>query len=122
RASPEIDAVAVMTQRWTHGPLVLQALEAGKHVYSAVPMASSLEEIKAIVEKVEKTGLIYMMGETSYYNPAVVWAREKIAKGELGRVFYSEGDYVHDMDNGFYAAYQYSGGADWKKTASYPPM
>lgn len=121
-ASPEIDAVAVMTQRWTHGPLVLQALEAGKHVYSAVPMASSLEEIKAIVEKVEKTGLIYMMGETSYYNPAVVWAREKIAKGELGRVFYSEGDYVHDMDNGFYAAYQYSGGADWKKTASYPPM
>lgn len=118
----DIDSVAIMTQRWTHGPLVLQALEAGKNVYSAVPMAISLDEIKAIVEKVEETGLIYMMGETSYYNPAVVWARDKIAAGELGRVFYSEGDYVHDMDNGFYAAYQYSGGDDWKKTASYPPM
>ncbi|MFC7619397.1 Gfo/Idh/MocA family protein [Microlunatus sp. GCM10028923] len=118
----DIDSVAILTQRWTHGPLVLQALEAGKNVYSAVPMAISVEEIGAIVKKVEETGLIYMMGETSYYNPAVVWARSKIAQGELGRVFYSEGDYVHDMDNGFYAAYQYSGGDDWKRTASYPPM
>ena len=71
---------------------------------------------------VERTGLIYMMGETSYYNPAVVWARERVAAGDFGRVFYAEGDYVHDMDNGFYAAYQYSGGADWKRTASFPPM
>lgn len=121
-ASDAVDSVAIMTQRWTHGPLVLQALEAGKHVYSAVPMAISVEEIGAIVEKVEQTSLIYMMGETSYYNPAVVWARGKIAAGDFGRVFYSEGDYVHDMDNGFYAAYQYSGGKDWKKSASYPPM
>jgi predicted dehydrogenase len=121
-ASTEVDSVAVMTQRWSHGPLVLQALEAGKNVYSAVPMAISADEITAIVKKVEETGLIYMMGETSYYNPAVIWARQKIRDGELGRVFYSEGDYVHDMDNGFYAAYQYSGGENWKATASYPPM
>jgi predicted dehydrogenase len=118
----DVDSVAVMTQRWTHGPIVLQALDAGKNVYSAVPMAISVEEIEAIVTKVQQTGLIYMMGETSYYNPAVVWARSQIADGAFGRVFYSEGDYLHDMDNGFYAAYQYSGGDDWKATASYPPM
>lgn len=118
----DVDAVAVMTQRWTHAPFVLAALEAGKHVYSAVPMASTLTQIEDIIEAVERTGLTYTMGETSYYNPAVIWAREKIAAGELGRVFYSEGDYVHDMDNGFYAAYKFSGGDDWKSTASYPPM
>lgn len=118
----DVDSVAVMTQRWTHGELVLRALEAGKNVYSAVPMAITVDEIKAIIDKVTETGLIYMMGETSYYNPAVVWARSKVAEGAFGRVFYAEGDYVHDMDNGFYAAYQYSGGDDWKKTASYPPM
>jgi len=118
----DVDSVAIMTQRWTHGELAIKALEAGKNVYSAVPMAITVAEIEAIIKKVEETGLIYMMGETSYYNPAVVWARSKIANGELGRVFYSEGDYVHDMDNGFYAAYQYSGGENWKQTASYPPM
>ena len=44
-ASPAIDAVAIFTQRWTHGPLVVQALRAGKHVYSAVPMAISVRGV-----------------------------------------------------------------------------
>jgi predicted dehydrogenase len=121
-ASPEVDAVAILTQRWTHGPLVVRALRAGKHVYSAVPMAVSAEEIAAIIDAVRETGLTYMMGETSHYNPAVVYARTMIDKGEFGRIFYAEGDYLHDMDLGFYDAYKFSGGEDWKATASYPPM
>lgn len=118
----DVDAVAVFTQRWTHGPLVERALRAGKHVYSAVPMAVAEEEIARIIQAVRDTGKVYMMGETSYYNPATVYAREQQAAGRFGRVFYSEGDYVHDMDLGFYDAYQYSGGERWKETASYPPM
>ncbi|SDE67750.1 Gfo/Idh/MocA family protein [Auraticoccus monumenti] len=118
----DVDAVAVFTQRWLHAPLVLQALAAGKHVYSAVPMAYTADEVAAVVAEVERTGLVYMLGETSYYNPAVVHARRQLADGAFGRLFYAEGDYVHDMDNGFYAAYQFSGGEDWKPTASYPPM
>lgn len=35
----EINTVAIFTQRHTHGELVVRALEAGKDVYSAVPMA-----------------------------------------------------------------------------------
>lgn len=118
----DVDAVAIFTQRWTHGPLVVKALKAGKHVYSAVPMAISVDEIAAIIDAVKETGLTYMMGETSYYNPATVFARKKVAEGAFGRIIYAEGDYVHDMDLGFYAAYQYSGGEAWKSTASYPPM
>ncbi|MFT3831796.1 MAG: Gfo/Idh/MocA family oxidoreductase [Micropruina sp.] len=121
-ASRDVDAVAILTQRWTHGPLVVQALRAGKHVYSAVPMAISAEEIGAIIDAVRETGLTYMMGETSHYNPAVVYARALAAKNEFGRLFYAEGDYVHDMDLGFYDAYRFSGGENWKATASYPPM
>lgn len=121
-ADPAVDAVAIFTQRWTHGPLVVKALRAGKHVYSAVPMAISRDEIAEIIEMVQQTGLIYMMGETSQYNPATVFARQKLAAGEFGRVFYAEGDYLHDMDLGFYDAYRYSGGENWRATASYPPM
>src|SRR5215207_8421811 len=118
----DVDSVAIFTQRWTHGPLVVEALKAGKHVYSAVPMALTLQEAEQIVDLVLETGLTYMMGETSYYNPATIYARQKLAENAFGRVFYSEGDYVHDMDLGFYAAYQYSGGEKWQATASYPPM
>lgn len=119
----DIDAVVIMTQRWTHHEFVIKALRAGKHVYSAVPMATTEEQIASIIETVKETGLSYMLGETSYYNAAIVYAREKLAKaGKFGRLFYAEGDYVHDMHNGFYAAYQFSGGEDWKKGASFPPM
>jgi len=118
----DLDAIALFTQRWTHGPLAVRALRAGKHVYSAVPMAVLVDEVAAIIEAVRDTGLVYMMGETSYYNPATVYARQRLAEGAFGRVFYAEGDYIHDMDLGFYAAYQYSGGENWRATASYPPM
>lgn len=118
----DVDAVAIFTQRWTHGPLVVRALRAGKHVYSAVPMAITRDEIAEILTAVEETRLTYMMGETSYFNPATVFARRQVAAGAFGRLFYAEGDYVHDMDLGFYAAYQYSGGDDWRREASYPPM
>src|SRR5699024_7623532 len=70
-----VEAVGVFTQRWTHGEHALAALRAGKHVYSAVPMAIEEEEIRAITEEVRRTGLVYMMGETSQYNAAVVLAR-----------------------------------------------
>jgi predicted dehydrogenase len=85
-------------------------------------MAVSEDEIARIIDAVRETRNVYMMGETSYYNPATVYARNQFAAGKFGRVFYTEGDYVHDMDLGFYDAYQYSGGERWKETASYPPM
>jgi len=121
-ADPRIDAVAIFTQRWTHGDLAVRALRGGKHVYSTVPMGIRVEEVAGIIDAVTRTGRIYMMGETSYYNPATVLARERSAAGAFGTLFYAEGDYVHDMDLGFYDAYRYSGGAEWKRTASYPPL
>ena len=48
-ASKEINAVAIFTQRFAHGPMVIRALKAGKHVYSAVPCAIRVEEIKEMI-------------------------------------------------------------------------
>lgn len=118
----DVDAVAIFTQRWTHGAITLDALRAGKHVYCSVPMSISADEIAETFTEVESTGLVYMMGETSQYNPAVVLARQLNRAGTFGEVFYAEGDYIHDMDLGFYDAYKFSGGDRWKETASYPPM
>ena len=43
----DVDAVAIFTQRWTAWTTGVQALRAGKHVYSAVPMAVSVAEVEA---------------------------------------------------------------------------
>src|SRR5690606_34674332 len=86
----DIDAVAIFTQRHTHGPQTIQALKAGKHVYSAVPMAQSIEEVQAILDEVTRSGLIYMTGETSYYYPCTVFCRDKFKAGEFGHFVYAE--------------------------------
>ena len=41
----DVDAIVIITQHHLHGPQAVQALKAGKHVYSAVPSAISMEEI-----------------------------------------------------------------------------
>jgi predicted dehydrogenase len=118
----EVDAVAIFTQRWTHAALALKALRAGKHVYCAVPAATTLEDLQRLVETVQSTGLTYMMGETSLYYGSRLYCLERWQRGDFGNFVYGEGEYLHDMAHGFYEAYQYSGGSAWKKTASFPPM
>lgn len=118
----DVDAVAIFTERWTHAALTLAALRHGKHVYSAVPMGITEGEVAEIVATVARTGLVYLTGETSYYYPAVLLCRQKWAEGAFGHFVYGEGEYLHDMSNGFYDAYRYSGGPEWKASASFPPM
>lgn len=118
----DVDAVVILTQRWMHAPQAVTALKAGKHVYSAVPAAVTLEELDELVRTVTATGLTYMVGETSYYYPAALYCRERFARGDFGRFVYGEGEYLHDMSHGFYEAYQHSGGDRWAETASFPPM
>ncbi len=117
----DVDAIALFTQRQLHGPQVIQALQAGKHVYSAVPIAQTLDEIREIVDTVTETRLIYMTGETSYYYPSTIYCRDRFQKGDFGEFVYGEGQYHHDMTH-FYQSFRRSGGADWKRVAGLPPM
>jgi predicted dehydrogenase len=118
----DCDAVGIFTQRWMHAPQAIAALKAGKHVYSCVPAGFTLDELGELVETVRRTGLTYMLGETSYYYPSAIFCREMWRRGRFGRFVYGEGEYIHDMSHGFYQAYEYSGGPDWKRTAGVPPM
>lgn len=117
----DVDAVFIATQRWLHAPQAVQALEAGKHVLSAVPAAVTLEELDELVKTVEKTGLLYMLNETSYYRPQTIWCRRRFARGDFGRFVYGEGQYHHDMSH-FYRPYMNSNGERWREVASFPPM
>ncbi len=118
----DVDAIAIITQRHLHGPQAMAALRHDKHVYCAVPAANSVAEVEELVRTVEETGLQYMMGETSFYYPATLFCREKFRQGELGAFVYGEGEYLHDMSHGFYDAYKYSGGKEWRRVAGIPPM
>ncbi len=118
----DIDAIAIITQHHLHGPQAVQAMKAGKHVYSAVPSAISMEEIAELVETAEDTGLIYMIGETSYYYPCAIFCRDKFRKGEFGDIVYSEGEYIHDYLHGMYDVMKNRHGDEWEQYYGMPPM
>jgi predicted dehydrogenase len=118
----DFNAVAIFTPRWTHAQIALEALNNGRHVYTAVPMGITQDEITQLVDVASKTKLTYFMAETSYYYPAVVFSRQKFASGEMGSFVYGEGEYLHDMSHGFTDAYAANGGDEWKATAIFPPM
>ena len=95
----KINAVAIFAQRHLHGPLTIAALKVGKHVYSAVPMASNVEECQQIVELVKQTGLTYMMGETCVYYPCSMFCKAAYERGDFGRFTYAEAQYHHDISH-----------------------
>lgn len=98
----DLDALAIITQPWLHAPQAIQAMEAGKHVYSAVPVMMPLsgdgdeilEWCDKLIDCCRRTGQYYMLGETTYYRPETVMCRKRAA--EFGSFIHLEAEYLHD--------------------------
>ncbi len=90
-----IDAVAVFTGAPDHVKHSVACMKEGKHVISAVPACMSLEQAQELLAAQKKTGLTYMMAETSYYHPAMISAREFLKAGKFGDIYYTEAEYHH---------------------------
>ncbi len=95
---PNVDAVHINSPIPDHAPQSLAALQAGKHVASTVPMGTSIDECRQIVELQRQVGKVYMMMETVVYSREYLFARELYDKGELGRIQFLRGSHQQDMD------------------------
>jgi hypothetical protein len=92
----KIEAVFIATDAPSHARLAVAALQHGKHVASAVPaVCGSLEDADRLFEAVKKSGLKYMMFETSYFHSDLYAWHQRYLAGALGKIIYSEGEYFH---------------------------
>jgi len=100
----DLDALVIITQPWLHAAQCIQAMKAGKHVYSAVPIVSLpdgdeiLEWCNKLVDTCRQTGQHYMLGETTYYRPQAMYCRRRAAEGAFGRFVHADAQYFHDVD------------------------
>ena len=83
-----IEGVAIATPSETHGPMVRQALEAGKDVFVEKPLCLSVREGEDLVRLAEERRRILMIGHLLWYHPAILKLQEVVRSGELGRVQY----------------------------------
>ena len=95
---PNIDAVHINSPIPDHGWMSVAALKAGKHVACTVPMGTSVEECRAIVEAQRASGKTYMMMETVVYSREYLYVKDLYDKGVLGRLQFLRGSHMQDMD------------------------
>ena len=95
---PNVDAVHINSPIPDHAPQAIAALKAGKHVACTVPMATTIDECRQIVELQRKSGKVYMMMETVVYSREYLFVKELYDKGELGRIQFLRGSHQQDMD------------------------
>jgi predicted dehydrogenase len=94
----EVDFVHINSPIPDHAPMSLAALRAGKHVMCTVPMATTVEECREIVDTVKQTGLKYMMAETVVYSREFLFIKDMYQLGELGKIQHLAASHPQDMD------------------------
>ncbi len=94
---PAIDAVHLVTPIPLHADQSVAVLEAGKHCASTVPMATSLRDIRRIVEAKRKSGKNYMMMETTLYTYHFRYASRMKREGQFGKIQFLRGSHYQDM-------------------------
>ena len=82
-ALPGVDAVILCTPTQMHADQAIQCMDAGKHVQVEIPLADSLADAEAVLEKQRRSGLVAMCGHTRRFNPSHQWVHNRIAAGEL---------------------------------------
>lgn len=96
-ANPEIDAFHINSPIPNHAEQSIAALHAGKHVACTVPMATTIEDCRRIVEAQQESGKNYMMMETAVYTREFLYVKELRDSGQLGRIQFLRGAHQQEM-------------------------
>lgn len=96
--SSEIDAVHLLTPIPLHAQNALSVLEVCKHCACTVPMATNLDDLKAIVATQRKSGKNYMGMETAVYTRRFLYVKAMMEQGEIGKIQFLRGAHYQDME------------------------
>ena len=106
-ADPEIDVIYNALPNSAHAEWTIKAAEAGKHVLSEKPFATSVAEADAMIAAAKKNGVVVMEAFMYRFHPQ--WARveELIHSGALGKIRYVTAEFSFAMED--YGNIRFSG-------------
>jgi myo-inositol 2-dehydrogenase/D-chiro-inositol 1-dehydrogenase len=83
-SDPTIDAVAICSSTDTHAKIVIEAAQAGKHIFCEKPIDHDLAKIDAALQAVEKAGVKLQIGFNRRFDPNFRQVRAMVAEGKIG--------------------------------------
>jgi len=94
----DIQVISINTPDHLHAEPFICSLEAGKHTFVEKPMADNISDLRKMMLAAEKNPhLKTMVGQILRFNPLFIEIKRIIEKGTLGKIFYLEGDYIHNL-------------------------
>lgn len=103
----DIDAVIIANHGNEHVPLVVEALEAGKHVLSEIPAIYTVEEAKILKDAVmAHPELKYMFAENCCYWAHILAWKKMREEGKFGEIVYAESEYLHAVNPDSFKPYE----------------
>lgn len=105
----DIDLVYIATDWKRHAPMMIYAMEQGKHVACEVPAAMTLEEIWDVVNTAERTQRHCMQLENCVYDFFELTTLNMAQQGLFGEILHAEGAYIHNLES-FWNDYE----NDWR--------
>lgn len=83
-ADPTIEAVAICSSTDTHARIIIEAANAGKHIFCEKPIDYDLAKIDAALEAVAKAGVKLQIGFNRRFDPNFRKVHEMVAAGKIG--------------------------------------
>lgn len=87
----DLDAVIVTTPEFTHAPVAIAAMRAGKPVYLEKPLAHTLKDCHAIIETQRQTGVKLFVGFNMRAAIAYRKLKQVVDSGVLGKIIHVDG-------------------------------
>jgi myo-inositol 2-dehydrogenase/D-chiro-inositol 1-dehydrogenase len=81
---PEIDAVAICSSTDTHARIIIEAAEAGKHIFCEKPIDHDLAKIDAALASVDKAGVKLQIGFNRRFDPNFRKVHDMVKEGKIG--------------------------------------
>jgi predicted dehydrogenase len=81
-----IDAVVIATPLHKHYQMVMDAFDAGKHVFCEKSIAYSMEETHSIYQKYKASNKVFFVGQQRLFDPRYIRAIELVHSGEIGEI------------------------------------
>ncbi len=95
-ADPQVQAVHVAVPNVLHYEFAKQAIAAGKHVLCEKPLAMNAAQSGELVELAKGKRLAAGVCYNVRFYPLNLEARDRVARGDVGRIFAVNGSYVQD--------------------------
>ena len=95
-ADPEIEGIVLATPNDTHRELIVQAMEAGKALYTEKPIAGTMEDAFAIADAAEEHGQVLAVGHSARRLGGSRVMKQWIEDGRLGDVSLAEANFSNE--------------------------